>query len=258
MIKKEINAADGRCRILIYDQLPSTNTTARELAKDGAADGTVVIADRQSAGRGRLQRSFFSPEGTGLYMSLILRRDLPASAALRLTPLAAVATAEAIEAIIGRGVYIKWVNDIYMDNKKVCGILTEGAMDPQTQALQYAVVGIGVNVAPPEGGFPEELRHIAGAILPKSENAAEVRDALAQRILSNLMTLLEERDPASAHTRYRSRLVLLGYPITVHTADGSSSRVATALDIDEGYRLIVRYEDGSIEHLDSGEVSVRL
>lgn len=258
MIKKEINAADGRCRILIYDQLPSTNTTARELAKDGAADGTVVIADRQSAGRGRLQRAFFSPEGTGLYMSVIVRRDLPASAALRLTPLAAVATAEAIEAIIGRGVYIKWVNDIYMDNKKVCGILTEGAMDPQTQALQYAVVGIGVNVAPPEGGFPEELRHIAGAILPKSENAAEVRDALAQRILSNLMTLLEERDPASAHTRYRSRLVLLGYPVTVHTADGSSSRVATALDIDEDYRLIVRYEDGSIEHLDSGEVSVRL
>jgi BirA family biotin operon repressor/biotin-[acetyl-CoA-carboxylase] ligase len=258
MKEKQLYTPSGECRMLVYDHLPSTNKTAREMAADGATDGTVIIAHEQSAGRGRLQRSFFSPGGTGLYMSLILRRDLPAAHALHLTPMAAVATAEAIESIIGRKVDIKWVNDIYMDNKKVCGILTEGAMDPQTQALQYAVVGIGVNVAPPEGGFPEELRHIAGAILPKSENAAEVRDALAQRILSNLMTLLEERDPASAHTRYRSRLVLLGYPITVHTADGSSSRVATALDIDEDYRLIVRYEDGSIEHLDSGEVSVRL
>ena len=257
MIKKEINAADGRCRILIYDQLPSTNRTAREMAADGAPDGTVVLAHKQSAGRGRLGRSFFSPDGTGLYMSLILRRDLTAADALRLTPMAAVATAEAIEDMVGHKVDIKWVNDIYLDQKKVCGILTEGSVDPTLGRLAYAVIGIGVNITPPDGGFPEEIRRVAGAILSASDDAEGVRDALAEKILSNMISLLEKTAPERVHEKYRQRLMLIGRPVTVHTADGSSSRAATALDIDGDYRLIVRYEDGTTEHLDGGEVSIR-
>ena len=179
----EIHAAQGRCRILVYDHLPSTNQTAREMAADGALDGTVVLAHKQSAGRGRLGRSFFSPDGTGLYMSLILRRDLTAADALRLTPMAAVATAEAIEDMVGHKVDIKWVNDIYLDQKKVCGILTEGSVDPTSGRLAYAVIGIGVNITPPDGGFPEEIRQVAGAILPASDDAEGVRDALVEKIL---------------------------------------------------------------------------
>jgi BirA family biotin operon repressor/biotin-[acetyl-CoA-carboxylase] ligase len=257
MKEKQLYTPSGECRMLVYDHLPSTNKTAREMAADGATDGTVIIAHEQSAGRGRLQRSFFSPGGTGLYMSLILRRDLPAAHALHLTPMAAVATAEAIESIIGRKVDIKWVNDIYLDGKKVCGILTEGAIQPGTQKLQYAVVGIGVNITPPDEGFPEEIQHIAGAILPAADNAAAVRDALAEQIVRGMMALLD-LTPASVHEKYRSRLMLCDRPVTVHTADGSSSRPATALDVDEDYRLIVRYEDGTTEHLDGGEVSIRL
>lgn len=256
MIKQEIYATDGRCRILVYDQLPSTNRTAREMAADGAPDGTVIIAHEQSAGRGRLQRSFFSPGGTGLYMSLILRRELTAKEALRLTPVAAVATAEAIEGMIGHKVDIKWVNDIYLNGKKVCGILTEGAIKPGTQRLQYAVVGIGVNITPPEGGFPDEIEHIAGAILPKSDDAGAVRDALAEQIVSGMIGLLDA-DPASVREEYRSRLMLRNRSVIVHTADSSSSRPATSVDIDEDYRLIVRYDDGTQEHIDSGEVSIR-
>lgn len=258
MIKKEIYTTNGRCHMLVYDHLPSTNRTAREMATEGAPDGTVIIAHEQSAGRGRLQRSFFSPGGTGLYMSLILRRDLPAAEALRLTPMAAVATADAIEGLIGRRVDIKWVNDIYLDGKKVCGILTEGSVDPTTGRMQYAVVGIGVNVTPPDGDFPLEIRHVAGAILSSGTDAEKMRDTLAEKILENMMSLLEDSDSKNVHKRYRSRLMLLGRSVMVHTADGSSSRPATALEVDEDYRLIVCYEDGTMEHLDSGEVSIRL
>ncbi len=256
MTEKQLHTSSGECRMLVYDHLPSTNKTAREMAADGAADGTVIIAHEQSAGRGRLGRSFFSPGGTGLYMSLILRRNLPATDALRLTPMAAVAAAEAIEDMVGHKVDVKWVNDIYIDGKKVCGILTEGAIDPATGQLQYAVVGIGVNVTPPDGGFPDEIRHIAGAILPAADDAEAMRDMLAEKIVCGMMMLLDA-DPAAVHEKYRSRLMLRDRAVTVHAADGSSSRPATALDIDEDYRLIVRYEDGTFDHLDSGEVSVR-
>ena len=256
MTEKQLHTQDGVCRILLYDHLPSTNQTAREMASDGAPDGTVIIAREQSAGRGRLQRSFFSPGGTGLYMSLILRRSLHAADALRLTPLAAVATAEAIEEMIGHKVDIKWVNDIYLGGKKVCGILIEGAVDPTTQSLSYAVVGIGVNITPPAGGFPEAIRQIAGAVLPTADHAEALCDELAEKIICNMMTILDA-DPASVHEKYRSRLMLCNRAVTVHSADGTSSRPAVALDVDQDYRLKVCYEDGSVEHLDGGEVSIR-
>lgn len=257
MIKKEINAADGRCRILIYDQLPSTNTTARELAKDGAADGTVVIADRQSAGRGRLQRAFFSPEGTGLYMSVIVRRDLPATDALRLTTMAAVATAQAIECMIGRQVGIKWVNDIYLDGKKVCGILTEGAVVPGSASLDYAVIGIGVNVASPQGGFPEELTAIAGSVFGKVSDPYRVRCELALNILNRLMTNLKLDNPQVIHREYCRRSFVIGKQVTVHRG-GDKPYMAQAIGIDSDYRLMIRTSDGGEMALDSGEISVRM
>lgn len=257
MIKKEINAADGRCRILIYDQLPSTNTTARELAKDGAADGTVVIADRQSAGRGRLQRAFFSPEGTGLYMSVIVRRDLPATDALRLTTMAAVATAQAIECMIGRQVGIKWVNDIYLDGKKVCGILTEGAVVPGSANLDYAVIGIGVNVAFPQGGFPEELTAIAGSVFGDVSDPYGVRCELALNILNRLMTNLNLDDSQVIHKEYCRRSFVIGKQVTVHRGD-DEPYTARVMGIDYDYRLLIRTSDGREAALDSGEISIRM
>ncbi len=255
---EQLLTGTARCRrVVSYEHLPSTNTTARELAKEGAPDGTVIIAHKQSAGRGRLQRTFFSPEGTGLYMSVIVRRELPATDALRLTTMAAVATAQAIEKMIGRKTGIKWVNDIYLDGKKVCGILTEGSILPGEKKLQYAVIGIGVNITPPEGGFPPEIAHIAGAILPSVDDAERARSSLAAGILNGLMTLLDRDDRNACLDEYRRRSILQNREITVHRADGSTS-LATALDVDDDYRLLVRYEDGKEELLDSGEVSIKL
>lgn len=256
-IEQRLTGTARCCRIVQYEHLPSTNTTARELAKDGAPDGTVIIAHKQSAGRGRLQRTFFSPEGTGLYMSVIVRRELLATDALRLTTMAAVATARAIEEMIGRKTGIKWVNDIYLDGKKVCGILTEGSILPGEKKLQYAVIGIGVNITPPEGGFPPEIAHIAGAILPSADDAERERSSLAAGILNRLMALLDLEDRKECLDEYRRRSILQNREITVHRADGTTSP-ATALGVDDDYRLLVRYEDGKEEHLDSGEVSIKL
>ena len=256
-IEQLLTGTAEHCRIFAYEQLPSTNRTAREMAADGAPDGTVVIAHEQSAGRGRKQRSFFSPGGTGLYMSVIVRRELIATDALRLTTMAAVATAQAIEAMIGRKVGIKWVNDIYLDGKKVCGILTEGSIVPGEKNLQYAVIGIGVNITPPKDDFPDEIKHIAGAILPSVDDATDARARLAAGILNRLMMLMDHDDPALCLDEYRRHLILRGREIIVYEAD-EVPRPARALDVDEEYRLLVRFEDGSMGALDSGEVSIKL
>ena len=243
--------------ILTFDTLSSTNATAREQAMQGASDMTVILAEHQSGGRGRMQRTFHSPEGTGIYMSVIVRRPMAARDATHITPLAAVATAQAIESMIHRPVGIKWVNDIYLDGKKVCGILCEGAVEPGTQQLQYAVIGIGVNVATPKDGFPEEIRHVAGSVFDGDVEVEHLRDRLIGEILERLSFLLDGKDPALCLSEYRRRSIVVGHDVTVHQFD-SPPRPAQALEIDDEYRLIVKYENGEIAALDSGEVSVRL
>ncbi len=246
----------AHCRVWSYDHLPSTNTLAKELAAAGAADGTIVIAGEQSAGRGRMQRSFFSPGGTGLYMSIIVRRDLLATEALRLTTTAAVATAQAIETM-GRTADIKWVNDIYLDGKKVCGILTEGAVKPGTQCLDYAVIGIGVNVVAPREGFPEEIKSIAGALFLQTEDAGSVLRELALGIIQRLMKYLQSGAEQEIYSEYCRRSIAIGKEITVHQGDGRAYP-ARVLSIDPSYRLIVRTPDGKEISLDSGEVSIKI
>ena len=146
--------------------LDSTNAEALRRAVDGAPEGTVIVAEEQTAGRGRRGRSFFSPAGTGIYLSILVRPALAAERAHLLTCSAAVAVAEAIEACAGVDASIKWVNDVYCRGKKVAGILTEGSFDLEGGVLQHAVVGIGVNVRPPHAGFPAEIAERAGAVLP--------------------------------------------------------------------------------------------
>ena len=131
---------------LYFEELDSTNSYLKEMAAKGAQEGTIIIANRQSAGRGRLGRSFFSPEEKGIYMSILLRPDISLERAVLITSMAAVAVAEAIEQVSGIQTKIKWVNDIFLNKKKVCGILTEAGIDAETGTLEYAVLGIGVNV----------------------------------------------------------------------------------------------------------------
>ena len=256
MIEQRLRGAAKECRVSAFSLLASTNATAKQMAADGAQNGSVVIAERQSAGRGRMGRSFFSPDGTGLYMSLIVRRDMPPEHATRLTTAAAVATAQAIEHISHREACIKWVNDIYLDGKKACGILTEGGFCAASSGMEYAVIGIGVNLAPPEGGFPSDISNIATAVFDCPSAACGMREALAAEILNRLVPMLDDLTSPDILDEYRRRSLIVEQEVLVHRAD-APSRTAYAMGVDEEFRLVVRYEDGTTESLESGEVSVR-
>lgn len=242
------------CQISEYDVLDSTNTTVRQLAEEGASEGTVVVAHRQQQGRGRFGRTFFSPDGTGLYMSVLLRPRIAVEKCLYITTAAAVAVAEAAEKLTAEPTFIKWVNDVYYHDKKVCGILTEARMSGDD--LHYAVLGIGVNVAPPKQGFPNDLSHKAGALLPQA--TSEVRDRLAADILERFWRYYTVLEKKTFLEEYRRRSLLDGKTVHILSADGAPLRRVQVLGVDEEFSLVVKEKDGRISRLSSGEVSVAL
>lgn len=231
-------------RVLVLESVDSTNTVLGRMAGEGAPEGTAVLALEQTAGRGQRGRTFFSPAGSGVYMSLLLRPRIQAADALAVTPAAAVAASRAIEAATGRRVGIKWVNDVLLDGKKVCGILTEAQSTP-AGALDHVICGLGINICEPEGGFPPEISGSAGALFetyPGDERVAElVADVLNG--LWELASLLPARDFLN---EYRERSVLTGGKVSV-----SGRGEAEVLGIDGGFRLLVRFPDGGVEALES-------
>jgi BirA family biotin operon repressor/biotin-[acetyl-CoA-carboxylase] ligase len=154
---KIICAQSGRCDIECYKTLSSTNTLLKQKAEAGEKEGKVAIAETQSGGKGRLGRSFFSPMGTGIYMSILLRPQLEMENAVLITTLAAVCVAQAVENVTDKQTGIKWVNDIYYNGKKICGILTEAGCDCENGRLNYAVLGIGIKVYGRQTGFQKSL-----------------------------------------------------------------------------------------------------
>lgn len=250
----------GRIRLEVFDSIDSTNNVCRDKASLGEKDGFIAVAANQTQGRGRRGRSFYSPDNTGLYMSILLRPSgFDARQALRFTTMAAVAVSEAIEEISGKPAGIKWVNDIYMNGLKVCGILTEASFDLESGNLDYAVVGIGINLFEPEGGFPEEIRDIAGAVFTVDDSqGANARASLAAKIIRRFFAYYEGSSSGSSDyiSKYRAKCLVIGRDITVLSAGASPAR-AHALDIDDECGLIVRYEDGRTETLRSGEISIR-
>lgn len=237
----------------VREEATSTNRLAKELAEQGACEGTVVIAAAQTAGRGRLGRCFCSPPNTGLYMSIILRPMLRAEEALSITTAAAVAVCRAIERVTPRVCRIKWVNDIFCDDKKVCGILTEASLDTETGGLSYAVLGIGINVRDPQGGFPAELQGIAASLYgAQGGDRALLAAAVLDAFFEEYAMLPDKRFVEE----YRCRSLLNGRRITVKKPTGDHA--ATAIEIDTACRLRVRYDDGTEEALSSGDVSIRI
>lgn len=246
----EDNIAD----ICMFSTVESTNSEAVRLAVEGAAEGTVVIADSQTVGRGRKGRNFFSPKGTGIYMSLVLRPKFSAERALFITTAAAVAAARAIEKETGREALVKWVNDVYCDGKKVCGILTEAAMDVESGGLAYAVLGAGFNVYRPATGFPEELKNIAGSICgTKRQN--NLRNRIAAGFVKEFFALYKAKDTAAFMQEYRRRSIVLGETVTVYC--GNEVYDARAVDIDKNAALIVELPDGERKSLTGGEITIR-
>ncbi|MDD6309349.1 MAG: biotin--[acetyl-CoA-carboxylase] ligase [Clostridia bacterium] len=235
----------------VYTCLPSTNATAKAMAAAGAPEGTLCIAETQTAGRGRMGRDFFSPGKTGLYMSLVLHPDAQKDA-LSITVTAAVAVAEAAEALCGFPVQIKWVNDIYAKGKKVCGILAEASFSTGSKNLDFIVLGIGINLYKPTEGFPVPLQEIAGALF--TENTAVTRAQLVGEILARFYRLYESPDKASLLEAYQSRSFLIGKTVTVWR--GNTSFPATVLGINDDYTLSVLDTEGNRLSLSSGEVSL--
>ena len=233
------------------DSLPSTNSFLRDLANQGAPEGTVILASCQTQGRGRMGRSFYSPQDTGLYLSLLLRpRDLSPRESLQITTMAASALCLSVEEATGLSPKIKWVNDLYLKGKKICGILTEASFSMETGMLEDAVLGLGLNLYPPAEGFPPALSSIAGALLDGPR--AELKNRITAGFLNHFGDFYLGRKFEEAAEIYRSRSLLTGKQILV----GEEKRPATVLTVTDRCQLLVRYEDGSQQALSYGEVSI--
>ena len=227
--------------LTVTEKTGSTNDDLKAAAREGAADYTVRIAQRQIGGRGREGRRFFS-EG-GLYLSVLLPwRD---DSAPFVTQIAAIAVARALECAANVTPTIKWVNDLYLNGKKICGILTESVVVKETRRL---IVGIGVNAGTTETKFPAELQSIAGSVFCD-------KNALAAAILNALFDLFDHFFVETVREEYRVRCFPIGTPLTV--IKENAEREATARGLDDALGLIVEYEDGTRETLISGEVSVK-
>lgn len=238
----------------VYKTLDSTNNAAKKLALEGAAHGTAIFAFHQSHGKGRLGRSFISPANTGIYMSILLKPVFDIRQSVLVTTAASVAVVRAIQKVCGQDPQIKWVNDIYLKGKKICGILTEAITDFETGQIQYLIPGIGINCS--TKGLPEELLDIAGAL-----DGSFSKNELAAEVLNQLLPLMDHLEERTFLEDYKKHSLVLGKNIKVYKngyPEHTPGESARALDIDENGGLIVLYPSGQREVLSTGEISIRL
>lgn len=242
-----------KLNITIFDELDSTNNYLKKIGSQGEKENQLVIALSQTGGRGRMGRSFYSPNGTGVYFSLLLNPEFSAEKSLFLTVMAAVSVAETVMKYNKNDVKIKWVNDVYIDGKKVCGILTEGSINADKK-LDYAIVGIGINVIAPENGFPEDIKDIATAIFP-GNTEEYIKEKIVADVVNSFFAMFNGEDKDYIK-RYKEYSYLTGKEINI--ISGNKTRPATVIDITDDCHLLVKNEYGETEEILSGDVSVRL
>ena len=238
--------------IELHSQINSTNIRAKELAAQGAPHGTVVIAGQQTLGRGRFGRAFYSPEGSGVYISFILRPQLAADRAVLITSMSAVAVARAMEKVADVQASIKWVNDVYLGPKKACGILCEAGLDFESGQMQYVISGIGVNVGFMD--FPDELADKATSISNVCGKRIS-RSRFTAELINEMNALYPQLEAGAFMEESRRRSNVIGREIEV--LRGEERYPATAVDIDDAGSLVIRTSDGETRTLHSGEISVR-
>lgn len=248
-IKSHLN---NNVKILIYDVLESSNETAKELANGGGTEFTTVIAKSQTRGKGRLGRSFISKSENGLYMSVIFRPEASPDKCTSITALASVAVLEAIKDTTDLIPSIKWVNDIYINDKKVCGILTEASFD--NDKLSYVIVGIGVNISKPENGFDAEIENIATSIF-EGDAPDGYKELLCARVIDNLIYYYSRMNDNEHMEAYKSHSNIIGKEVDVYR--GNEIIKGVAVDIGNNAELIVKDENGDICVFNSGEARVR-
>lgn len=253
-VRRLLTGSAKGCAIDVRDSVTSTNTVLKAIAEQGGAEGMALIAQQQTQGKGRLGRTFLSPKGTGLYISILLRPKFSAEESLCVTTAAAVAVAEAIDSVTGKHAMIKWVNDVYMKGRKVCGILTEASVDFENSGLNYAIVGIGVNVQEPPGGFAPEIRDVAGALY-QEEVPAGVRTQLAAEILNRFFGFYDHLTQQTFMDAYRERSLLTGMEVTF--TQGDTVKEGLVLGVDDEARLQVRLPNGEEKLFSAGEVNIK-
>lgn len=236
--------------LTVYHETDSTNRQCIALALEGAEEGTTVVADKQTAGRGRRGRSFYSPSGTGIYLSILIRPKFNISESVLVTVAASVAVSKAIEKVCGIEPQIKWVNDIYYNSRKVCGILTEAVTDFESGRISAVVTGIGINCSTTE--FPDDISGTAGC-LPGSFS----RNELAAAVIDEFLTVISHIEDRDFIPYYREHSMITGKNINVYSV-GKDPVPAYAEGIDNNGGLIIRYEDGTGTVLTTGEVSIRI
>jgi len=243
----------GGANVIILEETDSTNNVCKSLASRGAEEKTVVIAKKQTQGRGRMGRSFISSSENGLYMTLLLRPRVKITECIDMTVIAAVAVSEAIENITNKKCSVKWVNDVYLGDKKVAGILTEASCDFSTLYLDYAIVGIGVNVAEPEGGFDASIKDIACALY-ENEAPCGVKNQLCAEIVNRCFSYYTNMDDKCYMEKYRAYSNIIGKSVEVYRGNEVISGVC--VDIDDSANLVVESE-GKIIRFNSGDARVR-
>lgn len=236
--------------IRILKTVDSTNNYAKKLALEGAPHGTLILAEEQTAGRGRYGKSFFSPRGTGLYMSIILRPEINTEHVQMITIAAAVDVCMAVEDLMGLAPQIKWVNDIYLGGKKVCGILSEAEADLESGSIDYIIVGIGINCTTVGDEYPQELRGTAGSLGKTGVSRNELAAHIYQGIMRDFPQLAEK----GLIEEYRARSMMSGKNIGF--IYNGESRRAVVLDITDSGNLLVRCENGEELTLQGGDVSI--
>ena len=231
-----------------FGEVESTNDLLKQQGEN-LPEGTVFVADSQTAGRGRIGRKFYSPAGFGLYFSILIKPEILENEALYLTPMTAVAVAEAIEAVYGVDARIKWVNDIFIDGKKVAGILTEAVTKGNKQI--FFVTGIGINIQNPTGLLPSNLREVVGGIAEDCHKKEE----LLQKVLERFFCHYENFREKKYLFTYKEKSCVLGEEIYIPDRE---EKVYKAIDIDEDFGLVIQDEVGKKETLFCGEVSIKI
>lgn len=251
-LEGEVLGAEIEC----LSSIDSTSSEVKRRAMAGAQEGLVITAEEQTAGRGRRGRSFHSPKSSGLYFSVLLRPKCSLEDLSNLTAWVAVAVAEGIESICGEKIAIKWTNDLLLKGKKVSGILTELSVESETGFVEFVVVGVGINVNHKSSDFPEELQGFTSSMAEET-GKIQCRICLCREILRSLNRMYtafpEKKEDYLQY--YRENCYTIGRDIQV--VQGENRRSGTALDVDDEFRLLVEYGDGSQETLRAGEVSIR-
>ncbi|MCR4925432.1 MAG: biotin--[acetyl-CoA-carboxylase] ligase [Clostridiales bacterium] len=242
-------------KILTYKTVDSTNLEARRIADGKAENMTVIVSEEQTSGRGRLGRSFFSPANSGIYMSVILRPEKIGANPVLITTAVCVAVLRAIKQSTQLNPQIKWVNDLFLNNKKICGILTEGITSIESGSIEYIISGIGINFSTLSDDFPKDLQNTAGSLFGNSDNVSISRNQLIASIIENINSITSPLKAESFIDEYKQNSMIIGKDI-VFIKKGQQFN-AKAIDIDSTGGLIVEMENGQIQTLNSGEISVR-